>query len=119
MELICSLGHQYTPIFPSNMFSEGLSPKGTFALKRDHRLLKSVLHFVPKFQVSCLTTLSGAAKHLCPGFWVVIEARDLQALFTNFCPGKALRFKLTSLFLSYSRPMFLHIVIENTGMEEI
>lgn len=61
MELICSLGHQYTFIFLFNMFSEGLSPKGSFALKRDHWLLKSVLRFISEVRVSRLTALGGAA----------------------------------------------------------
>lgn len=60
MELIRSLGHQHTFIL-FNVFSEGLSPKGTLALKRDHRLLKSVLHFISEVQVSHLTALGDAA----------------------------------------------------------
>lgn len=52
MELICILGHQDTIIFLFNRFSEGLSLKGTFALERDHWLLKSSLLFICKFRLA-------------------------------------------------------------------
>lgn len=52
MELLFSLCHQYTFIFLFNRFSEGLSLKVTFALKRDPWLLKSVQHFISKFRLT-------------------------------------------------------------------
>lgn len=48
----------------------------------------------------------------------MIEAQALKALFTKFCPGKALKYKLTSVS-ELQQAYVLHIVIENTGMEEI
>ena len=105
IDLIRSLQHQYTFIFLFDMFSESLS-KRHFCTQKGSPAIEPVLPSIFKVQVSCLTTLGGAVYHLSLGFCFVIEAQALQALSTNFCLGKALRFKLTSLFLSFSRPMF-------------
>lgn len=105
MELICSLGHQHTFIFLQYIFRGPLpkrhfcTQKGSLAIEVCAALrLQSSAQTIDHSRWCCLT--------LCPGFWVVIEAQDLKALFAKFCLGKHRRFKLTSLFLSYSRPLF-------------